>query len=94
MIDITNDIIHMHNDHISLVFTIENKRLLMRYLGKPIRHYHQSMNLQHYKREFNTQHEGFDPKVSFDDLPFVYPVAGHGDYRIPALQVSVNGTAF
>lgn len=94
MIHIKDNLIHLHNDHISLVFTIENNRFLMRYLGKSIRHYHQSMNMSHYKREFNTQHEGFEKEVSFDDLPFAYPIAGHGDYRIPALQVSVNETAF
>ena len=90
MITINNGIIHLKNSHLSYVLEIlDQKYILQRYIGTPLRHYHGSF-MSYYKRSYNTEHDVSIQNASFDDLPFLYPHLGHGDYRIPAVEVEAN----
>ena len=90
MITINNGIIHLRNTHISYILEVlDQKYILQRYIGKPLRHYHKSP-MTYYKRGYNTEHDVSIENASFDDLPFLYPQLGHGDYRIPAIEVEAH----
>ena len=90
MITINNSIIHLRNTHISYILEVlDQKYILQRYIGKPLRHYHKSP-MTYYKRGYNTEHDVSIENASFDDLPFLYPQLGHGDYRIPAIEVEAH----
>lgn len=90
MITINNGIIHLRNTHISYILEVlDQKYILQRYIGKSLRHYHKSP-MTYYKRGYNTEHDVSIENASFDDLPFLYPQLGHGDYRIPAIEVEAH----
>ena len=90
MITINNGIIHLRNTHMSYILEVlDQKYILQRYIGKPLRHYHKSP-MTYYKRGYNTEHDVSIENASFEDLPFLYPQLGHGDYRIPAIEVEAH----
>lgn len=81
--------VHICNASISYVMeVVDGKYLTHRYFGKAIRKYRGCGENQYFKRGYNTAHDCSIPNVSFDDFPFEYPVAGHGDFRIPAFAVT------
>lgn len=82
-------IIHINNNKISYVIEIiDGKYPLHRYFGRAIRSYRGTGIPRYFKRGYATEHEISIEHASFDDLPFEYPLRGHGDYRIPALTVT------
>lgn len=81
-------IVHIKNDAVSYVMEIvDGKYLVHRYFGKSVRKYRETGLPCYFKRGYNTEHASSIPDISFDDVPFEYPVRGHGDYRIPALSI-------
>ena len=66
-----------------------------RYFGKSIRKYRGTGVPRYFKRGYATEHDLSIPHASFDDLPFEYPLRGHGDYRIPAFEIKQeNGISY
>lgn len=83
-----NNIVHIKNKSISYIMeVIDGKYLVHRYFGKSIRKYRGAGAPLYFKRSYNTEHISSIEHISFDDVPFEYPVRGRGDYRIPALSV-------
>ena len=83
-----NNIVHIKNKSISYIMeVIDRKYLVHRYFGKSIRKYRGAGAPLYFKRSYNTEHILSIEHISFDDVPFEYPVRGHGDYRILALSV-------
>ena len=81
-------IIHIRNKEISYVIEIvDGKYPMHRYFGKSIRKYRGTGVPRYFKRGYATEHDLSIPHASFDDLPFEYPLRGHGDYRIPAFEI-------
>lgn len=93
MINIKDNKVYLTNDKISYILeTDDNKNLLHRYFGSPIRSFNGSGIPSYNKRGFRTQH-GLD-YASYDDYPFEYPSKTRGDYKIPAITVvQDDGTA-
>ena len=89
-------IIHIRNKKISYVIEIvDGKYPMHRYFGKSIRIYRGTGVPRYFKRGYATEHDLSIPHASFDDLPFEYPVRGHGDYRIPAFEIKQeNGISY
>ena len=89
-------IIHIRNKKISYVIEIvDGKYPMHRYFGKSIRKYRGTGVPRYFKRGYATEHNLSIPRASFDDLPFEYPVRGHGDYRIPAFEIKQeNGISY
>ena len=82
-------IIHIKNNKISYVMEIiDGKYPVHRYFGKAIRSYRGTGIPRYFKRGYSTEHELSVEHISFDDVPFEYPVRGSGDYRIPAFTVT------
>lgn len=82
-------IVHIRNKVLSYVMeVVDQKYLVHRYFGKPVRKYRGLGYPCYFKRGYNTEHDCGIPQVSFDDFPFEYPVRGHGDFRIPALSIT------
>lgn len=89
-------IIHIRNKKISYVIEIvDGKYPMHRYFGKSIRKYRGTGVPRYFKRGYATEHDLSIPRASFDDLPFEYPLRGHGDYRIPAFEIKQeNGISY
>ena len=89
-------IIHIRNKKISYVIEIvDGKYPMHRYFGKSIRKYRGTGVPRYFKRGYATEHDLSIPHASFDDLPFEYPLRGHGDYRIPAFEIKQeNGMSY
>ena len=89
-------IIHIRNKKISYVIEIvDGKYPMHRYFGKSIRKYRGTGVPRYFKRGYATEHDLSIPHASFDDLPFEYPLRGHGDYRIPAFEIKQeNGISY
>ena len=89
-------IIHIRNKKISYVIEIvDGKYPIHRYFGKSIRKYRGTGVPRYFKRGYATEHDLSIPHASFDDLPFEYPLRGHGDYRIPAFEIKQeNGLSY
>ena len=91
-----HQIIHIRNKKISYVIEIvDGKYPMHRYFGKSIRKYRGTGVPRYFKRGYATEHDLSIPHASFDDLPFEYPLRGHGDYRIPAFEIKQeNGISY
>lgn len=83
-----NCIAHIKNDKLSYIIeVVDNKYLVHRYLGRPLRNYHCNENLYDFKRSYSTVGNISLNNVYFDDIPFEIPTRGRGDFRIPMLSI-------
>lgn len=84
-----NKIAHLKNNKMSYVLeVVDEKYLVHRYCGKPIREYREPNKFNYSKRGFATNHLSSVEHISLDNFPFEYPSRGKGDYRIPALTIT------
>lgn len=83
-------LIHLSNDHISLVLEIREEKLLHVYFGRRLSRWLPVPDKPGYRRSYATEHEGFSRP--FDETSFEYPEFGQGDFREDALSLLTEDT--
>ncbi|MCI6086843.1 MAG: alpha-galactosidase [Selenomonas sp.] len=94
--DETNHVFHLKNDRFSYCFSVERgKYLLHQYFGRPLRAFRGSAERPAIDRGFSPQPGAYENERTFslDVVPQEFATNGHGDFRIPSLDVVLeNGT--
>ena len=94
--DETNHVFHLKNDRFSYCFSVERgKYLLHQYFGRPLRVFRGSAERPAIDRSFSPQPGAYENERTFslDVVPQEFATNGHGDFRIPSLDVVLeNGT--
>lgn len=91
-----NRIAHMKNEKLSYIIeVVEGKYLVHRYLGKPVRKFHDHESRHYFKRAYTVNSDLSIENTYWDDIPLELPVRGKGDFRTPSLSVlPENGVAY
>lgn len=88
--DKETQIFHLKNARFSYVIELSRgKYLLHRYFGRPLRAFRGSAELPAVDRSFSPQPGAYENERTFslDVLPLEFSMNGHGDFRIPSLDV-------
>lgn len=81
----------LSNEHITYIFSIEEKRYLMhRYFGRRIQSYHKSNQPYFFDRGFCSNPIAENRTFSLDTLPQEYPDMNQGDFRNPAYVIQTE----
>ncbi|SHK62177.1 alpha-galactosidase [Alicyclobacillus tolerans] len=95
LFDPEEQLFHLQNKHTSYVMKVTEEGYLAHlYWGRKLRSSSTAHLLKMIDRPFSPNCNPENPAFSLDTLPQEYPVYGHGDFRVPALEaIFADGTS-